>query len=185
LITVAGLALLVLVDTLLAGFRAAAGRDGRIGKGPYYRAALTRAALAGVLLVAANAVLVAALVASAPDPHAAWQDLLRAGSRCIFVFGVFATITLMAIGFWLAPFAELRLLPTLVVLGPLTLIRPLVVTGGLLYAAIDTSTPRVWIVAIVAWASMLGIEPLLGRAHASRWRRLVRTNQKQGRALAG
>ena len=173
MITVAALALLVLVDTLLAGFRAAAGRDGRIGKGPYYRAALRRAALAGGLLVAAHALLVAALVVSAPDPHVAWQDMLRAGSRCVLVFGAFATVTLMAIGFWLAPFAELRLVPTLLVLGPLTLIRPLVVTGGLLFAAIDTANPRVWIVALVAWASMLGLEPLLGRAHAARWRRLV------------
>jgi hypothetical protein len=45
--TVAALVLLALFDVLLSGFRAAAGRDGRIAKAPYYRAAILRAAYRG------------------------------------------------------------------------------------------------------------------------------------------
>ena len=55
----------------------------------------------------------------------------------------------------------------------MTLLRPLVIAGGLVYAAMDAPDMRVWIVAIVAGVSMLGIEWVLGRAYVDRWRRLV------------
>ena len=170
---VAALATLALFDVLLSGFRAAAGRDGRIRKPPYYRAAIARAAVAAIVVVAANAGLVGALVAAAPSPSDAWAVLLEAGARCVRVFGVFATLVLIAILFWFAPVRELRIVPTLVVLGPMTLLRPLVIGGGLLYVALDAQDWRVWVAAVAAGVSMLGIEWVLGRAYADRWRRLA------------
>jgi hypothetical protein len=164
---------LALFDALLSGFRAAAGRDGRIAKRAYYRVAIGRGALAGVAVVAANVALAAVLVTTAPEPAAAWRDLLRAGGHCVLVFGTFATVTLIALGFWFAPVMELRLVPTLLVLGPLTLIRPVVLVGGLVSAAIRVPTPRVWVAALAAGSSMLAIERWLGRGPAQRWRRLV------------
>jgi hypothetical protein len=145
----------------------------RIAKGDYYRRALAHGAAAALLIVAAHAALAAALVASAADPAGAWQELLRAGRDCVAVFGTFATLTSIAIAFWFAPSRELRLLPTLLVLGPLTLVRPLVIVSGLAFAAIRTPTPRVWAIALAAAASMLALESLLGRQHASRWRDLL------------
>ena len=139
----------------------------------YYRAALARAAVAGTIVIAGNAGLVAALVAAASDPAAAWADLLRAGGRCVEVFGAFASVVLIALLFWLAPVRELRIIPTVTVLGPLTLLRPFVVAGGLLFAAAGASTWRVWLVAAVAGTSMLAFEHVLGRRYADRWRRLV------------
>jgi len=171
--TVLAIASLALFDVLLSGIRAAAGRDGRIAKPPYYRAALRQSLVAGMLVVGANALLVAALVASAPDPSMAWRDLLRAGVRCVEVFGAFATLTFVAILFWLAPVRELRILPTLVVLGPLTLLRPLVVVGGLLFAVASAPGWRVWAAGTAAGVSMIGIEHVLGRGYGDRWRRLV------------
>jgi hypothetical protein len=171
--TVLALASLALFDVLLSGTRAAAGRDGRIAKPPYYRAAGLRALAAGVAIIAANAALVGLLVATAPDAAAAWVEMERAGVRCVEVFGAFATLTLIAILFWFAPVRELRIVPTLVVLGPLTLTRPLVVVGGLLFAVAGSSDWRVWLTGIVAGVSMIGIEHVLGRAYTERWRRLV------------
>jgi hypothetical protein len=171
--TVLALAVLATFDAMLSGFRAAAGRDGRIGKPAYYRAAVARAALAGVAIVAANAALVAVLVVTAPGPTAAWHELHQAGQQLVLVFGVFATVTLVALAFWLAPIRELRIVPTLLVLGPLTLIRPLVIALGLASAAVRSSNPRVWIAAIAAGASMLGLEHVLGRRYAEQWRRLA------------
>ena len=171
--TAVTLAALALFDALLSGFRAAAGRDGRIAKRPYYRVAMMRGGVAGVWVVGANMALAALLVMTAPEPDAVWRDLLRAGADCVVVFGAFATLTLIAIAFWLAPLQELRLVPTLLVLGPLTLIRPFVIVGGLIVAIIRTPSPRVVIAAVVAGVSMLAIEHWLGRPHADRWRRLL------------
>jgi len=171
--TVLALASLAVFDVLLSGTRAAAGRDGRIAKPPYYRAAGWRALWAGLVVVAGNAALVAILVATAVDPAAAWAAMERAGARCVEVFGAFATVTLLAILFWFAPVRELRIVPTLVVLGPLTLIRPLVVVGGLLYAVAGSASWRVWLAGVAAGASMIGIEHVLGRRYRRRWQRLL------------
>jgi hypothetical protein len=170
---VIALATLVFFDALLTGFRAAAGRDGRIAKGAYYREALVRGMAAAVLIVAAHAALAAVLVASAPDPAGTWRDLLRAGRDCVAVFGTFATLTIIAIAFWFVPNRALRLLPTLLVLGPLTLVRPLVIASGLTFAAIRTPTPSVWVFALAAAATMLTLERLLGRKHTNQWRSLL------------
>jgi hypothetical protein len=171
--TIVGLALLALFDALLSGFRAAAGRDGRILKAAYYRAAVTRAAVAGVAVIVANAAFVAALVASARDPAIAWLALVEAGGRCVAVFGVFATVTFVALLFWFAPSRELRIVPTLLVLGPLTLVRPLVIAGGLVYASVGAGDWRVWAAAAVAGTSMLAVEAALGNLYRERWRRLA------------
>jgi hypothetical protein len=171
--TVVGLVLLAFFDVLLSGIRAAAGRDGRIAKPPYYRAAAVRSAAAASLVIGGNALLVAALVATAPDPAAAWGDVQLAGRRCVEVFGAFATLTLVAIVFWFAPVRELRIVPTLVVLGPLTLARPLVVVAGLLHAVAGSTNPRVWATGLAAGISMIGVEHALGRGYVDRWRRLV------------
>jgi hypothetical protein len=170
---VTALATLVFFDALLTGFRAAAGRDGRIAKRDYFRRAVARGAVAALLIVVSHAALAAALVASAPDPDGAWRDLLRAGRDCVAVFGTFATLTSIALVFWLAPSSQLRLLPSLLVLGPLTLVRPLVIASGLAFAAVRTPTPRVCVMALAAAASMLALELLLGRPHVGRWRGLL------------
>ena len=166
------LAVLAMFDALLAGFRAAAGRDGRIDKRGYFRAALTRAAVYGVVLVGANAALTAALTRTATDPDATWSAFVTAGTACVWVFGAFATVTIGALAFWFSPIPETRLLASIVVLGPLTLLRPLVIVGGLAFGASRVADPRVWITAVVAGVTMLGLERWLGRAHAHHWRRL-------------
>jgi hypothetical protein len=167
------LAVLALVDVLLSGFRAAAGRDGRIAKARFYRAAIVRAGWSAIVLIAVNAALVALLVATAAQPAATWQDLQAAGAHAIEVFAVFATLTLFAILFWFAPLRELRILPTLLVLGPMTLVRPWIIAGGLAFAAVGASRWQIWIVAATAAVSMISIEHWLGGPHRERWRRLV------------
>jgi hypothetical protein len=172
MIIVVVLAALAWFDLLLAGFRAAAGRDGSIDKRAYFRGALARAAGFGLVLVGFNAAVVAALVLTSSAPDGVWLELLRAGEVCIWVFGTFATLTLAALAFWLSPNSESQLLASIIVLGPLTLARPLVILGGLAFAAVRSAEPRVWIAAAVAAITMLGAERILGRSHATRWRQL-------------
>lgn len=167
------LGILALFDALLAGFRAAAGRDGRIDKRSYFKIALERAAGGAIVLVAANALVVALLVAASSDRSATWAELQHAGAICVWIFGTFATLTLISLAFWLSPKPEYQLLSSIIVLGPLTLARPLVIVGGLAIAAASTGSGLVWLAAICAGASMLAFESLIGRWHARRWQRLV------------
>jgi hypothetical protein len=162
------LATLALFDALLAGVRAAAGRDGRIDKRSYFWRSMATAARDAVGVIAVNALVVGVLVATTPDPAASWAAFERAGSTCVWVFGAFAAATMAAIAFWFSPVPEYRTLATVIVLGPLTLVRPLVIVGGLAVAAAGSDEPRVWIVAIVAGASMLAFERFVGRTLARR-----------------
>jgi hypothetical protein len=167
------LAVLALFDALLAGFRAAAGRDGRIDKRHYFRIAIGRSAVGAVVLIAINIGVVALLVVTATDVDATWAQLVRAGEICVWVFGAFATLTLAAMAFWFSPVPEYRLLSSIIVLGPLTLFRPLVIAGGLALAGAWVNEPRVWIAAAFAGVTMLAFEHVIGRGHAQRWRGLV------------
>lgn len=166
------IALLAILDALLSGFRAAAGREGRIGKETYYAVAVARGAAAGAIVVAVNAALAWALVAGAPDPPTTWQAVVEAGARSVAVFRFAALIAAVAIVYWFAA-GETRIVATLLLLGPLTLLRPLVITGVLLYAVASATDWRVWVVACVAGASMLGVEWILGLRYRNRWRCLV------------
>jgi hypothetical protein len=164
------LAVLAMFDALLAGFRGAAGRDGLIDKRAYFRAAIKRAALHAAVLIAINIVVAAVIVMVAPGT---WVELVRAGTICVWIFGGFASLTLVAIALWFAPDPEVQLLATIIVLGPLTLARPIVIAGGLAIAANATGNVGVWIVAAVAAVTMLSFESVVGRTHLRHWRSLV------------
>lgn len=177
------LATLVVFDAGLAGFRAAAGRDGRIEKRSYFRFAVARAFGGAAILLALDVGIVALLVAVAPDPAAAWATMLRAGELCVWIFGAFATLTLGAFAFWFSPIEEYRLLSSIIVLGPLTLLRPLVIVGGLAAACVVVPDLRVWIAAACACVSMLAFEPVIGRFHARRWRVLAAPDSLEPQAV--
>jgi hypothetical protein len=162
---------LAVFDFVLAGFRAAAGRDGRIDKMPMFRAAMVRGGLWGGVIVAFHGALAMILVATGDST--VWPAFLAAGRDAVVVFGIFATLTALALVFWFSPLHELRIVPTLVILGPLTLLRPLVIVIGLAYASSRSPEPRVWVTAALAGASMLAGEKALGRRYRDRWKRLV------------
>jgi hypothetical protein len=163
------LAVLAVFDALLAGFRGAAGRDGLIDKRRYFRAAIVRAGLLALCLVGFNIGVVAVLVASGGS----WAAFVHAGVVCVWIFGSFATLTVIAIALWFVRDPDTQLLATVIVLGPFTLVRPFVIAGGLAIAAASSSEPRVWIAACVAAITMLSFERFAGRAYAGRWRALL------------
>ena len=166
------LAVLAIFDFVLAGFRSAAGRDGRIRKQPMFHGAMLRGGFWGMVVVAIHAALVFTLVQT--GDATTWPAFVAAARDAVIVFGGFATATALALGFWFAPVQELRLVPTLIVLGPLTLLRPLVILGGLTWAAAHSAEPRVWIVTGCAAATMLAAERLLGLSYREHWKRLLR-----------
>lgn len=169
------LAILVLTDCVLCGFRGAAGREGTIDKLPYYCAAMLRAARDGVVLVVFHALVVVAFVATATDPNAAWATFVGAGRVAVTIFGVYATAILVAFGFYFAPIGDFRVLTNVIVFGPFTLARPFVIFGGLVTAIVTAHDTSVTIVGVLAIGAMLTFQHRIDRRYDTRWQRLLDT----------
>jgi hypothetical protein len=158
----AALCLLAILDGLLVGFRAAAGRDGRIDKREYYQRAMAFGAGYAAVAVTLFAALAACLVLVNDQPRALWSAFQAAGARALWVFSPYAVVALTAIVAWLVS-PRGRTLSTIVVLGPFTLARPLVILAGLIAGAAFAPSPALLALCGVIAAVMLTIEPALSR----------------------
>ena len=173
MIEAVALAALAVLDLAVCGFRAAAGREGRLDKTAYYVAAVRRAALLGLVVVAAHAGLAALLVATSPDAAATWAAGVDAAGAMLQVYVVYSALVLVALALYLLPIGDFRILTTVIVLGPMTLIRPAVIVAGLVGGVVRAADVRVAVVLACAAATMLTFERIVGRSHAASWRRLL------------
>lgn len=160
------LSLLAVLDGLLVGMRAAAGRDGRVRKVGYYARAQLAGLCASAGLVGAAWLLAAGLLARSRDPDALWGDFMAAGRPALVCWGAYAVVAVLALGVYLwaalvRHSTELRTWATVLVLGPFTLTRPAVVLVGLGLAV--WTRPRFEVIALAAFLACgaLGLEPLL------------------------
>lgn len=117
------MAALAIVDAGFAGFRAAAGRNGRIFKSTYYRHAILYGSAAGALLVAGLAGVTALALFVSDAPVRLYAELLAMGVRMLIVLGSYALLVVVALLVYLFAGFELRTLATVTLLGPLTLLR--------------------------------------------------------------
>lgn len=154
------LAVVALLDGCFAGFRAAAGRDGRIDKRAYARRACRDGTLAGAVVVGS----LAATCGLALATGTSYDAFARAGGAMLWVLPPYATTVLLALVGWalLRPLWMQTLTSTLI-LGPFTLVRPLVVAGGVLAACLRAQSWTVRITAVLAGSLVLTVEPLLLR----------------------
>jgi hypothetical protein len=158
----AALCLLALLDGALCGFRAAAGRSGLVRKRAYYLRAVGRGFLAVALTLVPLIALTALLLSRSPQLEA---DFAAAGRAALFVYGPYATLVLCALALWAIPALDVRTLATVIILGPFTMLRPLVVAAGLVAAAFARPRLEVTLLVVCVGALMLSIERLLGRAY--------------------
>jgi hypothetical protein len=172
-IEVVTLAALAVLDLAVCGFRAAAGREGRLDKTAFYAAAVLRAGLLGLAAVGSLAGLAALLVATSPDAAATWAAGVAAADGMLDVYLVYAVLVLAALALYLLPIGDFRTLTTVIVLGPMTLVRPAVIVAGLVLGAARAGDGRVAVVVAAAGVTMLLFERLIGRRDATRWRRLL------------
>jgi hypothetical protein len=155
----AALLLLALVDGACAGFRASAGRTGLIR----HRQADRRAARRGAALVAALMTPAVTLTCAGYVLHHPPGGLyLRAGEAMLAVYGPYALVVLAALGCYATLGWRKRYLATAVILGPLTLIRPVVVVLGAAVAVLATHDVGVAIAAALAGLAVLAVEPVAG-----------------------
>ena len=124
----------------------------------------------GVVLVI---VFGAAIAAAVHFSQGLWPDLLSAAARMVLVYGAYATMVLLALGVYAVSSGDLRTLATVSVLGPFTLIRPLVISAGGVWGAIGASHGATAAIACAAAGAMIGFEPML-RARAGRTVRATR-----------
>jgi hypothetical protein len=149
---------LVLIDGTLCGFRAAAGRNPRLFLRDYYAASLRRGALLSVLVV--GAFLGVAMLVKATSP-VDWSALLLAADAMVFVYGLYAMAVLGALGLYVVGHFDLGVLATVLVLGPFTLVRPLVIVGGAVWACVVAPEPLSIAFCLCAAIVMIGFERLL------------------------
>src|SRR5262245_12251589 len=162
-VTPALLYLLATVDAALCGYRAAAGRSALIRKRDYYRRAMLRGALAGQVAVLVAGVAASVAILTAADQAAVWAELLGAGRRMLQVYLPYAGILGVAFLVRIVPSVDARSLTSTLVFGPFTLLRPVVLSAGVLWGAAKVSFGSVLAVGALVLAIMLSLEPLLTR----------------------
>lgn len=146
----AALILFALLDGAFAGFRASAGRDGRIDKRRYHLRAMASGASASVVAIVALAALTLASCATHHDPRAAWAELIAVGGRLVLVYALYSALVLAALAVYLLARHEVRTLATVAILGPFTLARPWVVLGA---AAWATGLSTQWRTTALTWCA--------------------------------
>ena len=158
--------LLATVDSTFIGYREAAGRSALIEKRAYFRRAMIRGALAGQVAVAIVGVVAVAMLALSPQPAALFDDLERVALRMLLVYVPYALI--LAITFFVraVPSVDIRSITSVLVFGPFTLIRPLVVLAGAIWGLLAAPRPRILLLVIVIITLMLGMESALGHLRA-------------------
>lgn len=152
------LALLVVVDGTLCGFRAAAGRNPKLFLQSYYLASLGRGA--GLSLVVLAVFGGAALLVRPWSPEG-FGALLVAADAMVQVYGVYAVVTLSALGLYVIGHFDLGVLATVLVLGPFTLARPFVIIAGAAWAAGSAPHPLSVALCVMSAVVMVSFERLL------------------------
>lgn len=164
------LAALAVLDGGFAGFRVAAGRNASVRKwanGYYPRAIGRGAAAAGCLLTVPGLVGLGFSMGGGADLP---RVLGAAAPSMLAVFGPYATIVLAAFLPWTLFGVEVRTLVSVVVFGPLTLVRTLVVVTGWAWVWVAHGWGPAAAVLGAGAAGVLGIERVLMAWPAARVR---------------
>ncbi|HEX6044612.1 MAG TPA: hypothetical protein VFZ22_09010 [Pyrinomonadaceae bacterium] len=158
--------LLATVDSTFIGYREAAGRNALIEKRAYFRRAMIRGALAGQVAVAIAGVAAVAMLAVSPKPAALFDDIERVALRILLVYVPYALI--LAITFFIraVPSVDIRSITSVLVFGPFTLIRPLVVLAGAIWGLLAAPRIEVLLLIVLIVCLMLGMSYVLGRLRA-------------------
>lgn len=167
------LCVLALLDGAFASFRAASGQTAAL---PSLRAnAISHlwgiaAALVGLVCIAAATVPLLAPVATRTERYDA---MVAAGAVLLVVYTPMALVNLVAILCYLTATYELRTLATIVVLGPFTMLRPVVIAFGAVLAIVWVADPIVVPGVVVAAVVTIGLGPALSwirfRRHWPTW----------------
>ncbi|MBL8958184.1 MAG: hypothetical protein JNK82_45850 [Myxococcaceae bacterium] len=153
-----GVGLLVVLDGGFAGYRARAGRFARIRRLGHDLRAVARGGFIGLFTFAIAVSLALALSGGALFDVSSRE----AAARILWVAGGYAVLVIAAFVPFLTGSPDLRSLTTVVVFGPLTLLRPALIIGACVYAAWGQSG-RVMAAVAVGGALVLMQDAVLDR----------------------
>ena len=159
--TLSLLYVLALLNGLLCGARVAMGRSAVIRKRAYYVHAQIKGLIgAQIVSTVALAALFLVSIQSAHRP-ALRADLEAAAGRMLWVFLPYAALVLGNILLRLVPSTDIRSATSVVMLGPLTAIRPLIMITGVLYGISRSALWETRALGLFILALMLSLEFIL------------------------
>ena len=158
--------LLATVDSAFIGYRDAAGRSALIDKRHYYRRALLRGALLGQIAVAIAGTVALAMLATSGQPAQLLATLDSVATRMLMIYVPYALILIATFFVRAIPSVDIRSITSVLVFGPFTLIRPLVVLAGAIWGFLAAPTAGVALLLVLVVTLMLGMEFALDRLRA-------------------
>lgn len=158
--------LLATLDSAAIGYRDAAGRNALIEKRDYYRGAMIRGALFGQVAVAIAGVVVAVMLVLSPEPAKLLASFEQVAVRMLIVYVPYALILIITFSIRAIPSVDVRSITSVLVFGPFTLIRPLVVLAGAVWGVLAAPTVHVLILMVLIVFLMLGMEYSLDKLRA-------------------
>jgi hypothetical protein len=155
--------LLATIDSAFIGYREAAGRSALIDKRDYYRHALVRGALLGQIAVAIAGAVALGMLATSPQPARLFDSFEQVATRMLMVYVPYSLV--LAITFFVRaiPSVDIRSITSVLVFGPFTLIRPLVVLAGAIWGLLAAPTAGILLLLVLIVCLMLGMEYALGK----------------------
>ena len=158
--------LLATFDSAAIGYRDAAGRNALIEKRDYYRHAMIRGALVGQVAVAIVGVVLIVMLVLSPQPASLYASFEQVATRMLLIYIPYALILIITFSIRAIPSVDVRSITSVLVFGPFTLIRPLVVLAGAVWGVLAAPTVTVLILMILIVSLMLGMEYSLDKLRA-------------------
>ena len=153
--------LLATVDSAFIGYREAAGRNALIEKSAYFRRALVRGALFGQVAVLIVGVVTAIVLVVSSDAAALFSKFELVGARMLSVYLPYALIILITFCIRAVPSVDIRSITSVLIFGPFTFIRPLVVLAGAIWGVVAAPSVITIALTVVIVSLMLGLEYVL------------------------
>jgi hypothetical protein len=155
---------LAILDSAFIGFRSAMGQRGEIDKRGWLLRACLHGAFMGHICVAISGLAVLLVTFTNSDPQRVWGLLNHCALHMLYIFSPYAGLILIGLVFRSSiPILDVRCAFNLVLFGPFTVLRPIVVAAGLIYGASVTPGWQVAVIAVLVAILMLGLEPTLIR----------------------
>jgi len=149
---------LALLDGLLCGVRVSMGRSAVIRKRGYYMRAAFRGLLAAQIVSTVALLALALVMVFSTHRTGLRVDLERAAARMELVFLLYAALVLGNLLVRLVPSVDIRSATSVMMLGPLTALRPLVLIVGVLYGIWPRALVETRLLGLFVLALMLALE---------------------------